>query len=69
MTSRRRRRHTVAATLHDAAADLLAVLVLESRLGSVLLEKAELLGVDGASSLPASSHTSTSSSMRLTRAT
>ena len=45
---RRRRRR-----LHDAAAALLAVLALESRLGSILLEEAQLLSVDGAAPLPA----------------
>ena len=44
---RRRRR------LHDAAAALLAVLALESRLGSILLEEAQLLSVDSAAPLPA----------------
>ena len=44
---RRRRR------LHDAAAALLAVLALESRLRSILLEEAQLLSVDGAAPLPA----------------
>ena len=39
--------------LHDAAAALLAVLALESRLGSILLEEAQLLSVDGAAPLPA----------------
>ena len=60
VTTRRRQRamsdvigHHRRRRLHDAAAALLAVLALESRLGSILLEEAQLLSVDGAAPLPA----------------